>query len=54
MNVPSLSERTLRRDIEKSEISVGSEIQVVMLGWCFWAFTFCPCLGTCAILGSED
>lgn len=28
MNVPALSERTLRRDIEKNDISTGSEIQV--------------------------
>ena len=27
-NVPSLSERTLRRDIAKAEVSTGSEIQV--------------------------
>lgn len=29
MNVPSLSERTLRRDIARGEISTGSEIQVL-------------------------
>lgn len=28
VNVPSLSERTIRRDIEKSDISVGPQIQV--------------------------
>lgn len=31
MNVPALSERTLRRDIEKGDISIGSEIQVPTL-----------------------
>lgn len=31
INVPSLSERTLRRDIAKSDISIGSEIQVFKL-----------------------
>ena len=28
VNIPSLSERTLRRDIAKAEISTGPEIQV--------------------------
>ena len=28
MQIPSLSERTLRRDIAKAEISTGPEIQV--------------------------
>ena len=31
MNVPGLSERTLRRDIEKSDFSPGPEIQVSMV-----------------------
>ena len=30
VNVPALSERTLRRDIEKGGFSTGSEIQVYM------------------------
>ena len=29
VNVPALSERTLRRDIEKTDISTGPEIQVL-------------------------
>lgn len=29
MNVPGLSERTLRRDFEKSGVSVNSDIQVI-------------------------
>lgn len=28
MNVPALSERTLRRDIEASGFTIGSEVQV--------------------------
>ena len=28
VNVPALSERTLRRDIEKGDFSTGTEIQV--------------------------
>lgn len=31
VNVPALSERTLRRDIEKGDISIGSEILVPTL-----------------------
>ena len=31
VNVPSLSERTIRRDIEKSDISVGPQIQVCII-----------------------
>ena len=30
MNVPALSERTIRRDIEKGNVSTGPEIQVCM------------------------
>ena len=30
MNVPGLSERTLRRDFEKSGVTVNSDIQVYM------------------------
>ena len=30
VNVPSLSERTLRRDIARAEVSAGSDIQVYM------------------------
>ena len=34
MNIPGLSERTLERDIVKSGISMGSEVQVhVYLGY---------------------
>ena len=29
MNIPGLSERTLRRDFEKSGVSVNSDIQVI-------------------------
>ena len=31
MNVPALSERTLRRDIAKAEVSTGPEIQVLYI-----------------------
>ena len=34
VNVPALSERTLRRDIEDSGFSTGPEIQVCMHGEC--------------------
>ena len=31
VNVPAISERTLRRDIEKAEVSTGPEIQVIRI-----------------------
>ena len=31
VNVPALSERTLRRDIAKAEVSTGPEIQVLYI-----------------------
>ena len=43
MNVPALSERTLRRDIEKGVFSTGSEIQVPLLLCCSTVVNICAC-----------
>ena len=31
MNVPALSERTMRRDIASTDITIGSDIQVIII-----------------------